>query len=95
MFWTYLLISALAAASVIAVAFTVSFFMELSDMKNAIQNHDTNGANKATVENVIGSSISKAKTVDVGLFKGSERVADVSIECPQGTNVKVGDSVWI
>lgn len=95
MFWTYLLFSVIAAASVIAVAFTVSYFMSPSDMKNAIRSHDTNGANKATVENVIGSSISSSKTVVVGLFKSSERVADVTITCPQGTNVKVGDTVWI
>lgn len=95
MFLTYLLIAALAAGTVIAVAFTVSFFMTLSDMKRNIQNHDTNGATKAKVENVVGSYLQKAKTVKVGLFKGSDRVGNVTIECPQGTSVNQGDYVYI
>ena len=95
MFLTYLLIAVLTAVAVIAVAFTVSYFMTLSDMKSNIKNHDTNGANKAKVENVIGSYLQKAKTVKVGLFNGSDRVGDVTIECPQGTSVKQGDYVYI
>ena len=54
MFLTYLLIAVLTAGAVIAVAFTVSYFMTLSDMKSNIKNNDTNGANKAKVANVIG-----------------------------------------
>jgi len=95
MFLTYLLIAAIAAGAVVAVAFTVSYFMTLSDMKRNIENHETNGATKATVENVIGTALSTAKTVEVGLFKGGDRVADVTIECPRGTNVKKGDYVYI
>ena len=90
MFLTYLLIAVLTAGAV-----TVSYFMTLSDMKSNIKNHDTNGANKAKVENVIGSYLQKAKTVKVGLFNGSDRVGDVTIECPQGTSVKQGDYVYI
>lgn len=95
MWLTYLIIAAVAAGTVIAVAFTVSYFMTLSDMKRNIQNHDTNGATRATVENVVGSALSTAKTVEVGLFKGGERVADVTIECTSGTNVKKGDTVYV
>lgn len=95
MFLTYLLISALIGASVVAVAFTVSYFMTLADMKSNIRNHDTNGATKATVEDVVGSAISRAKTVKVGLFKGSERVGDVTIECTKGTSVTKYDTVYI
>lgn len=95
MFLTYLLIAALAAGTVIAVAFTVSYFMTLSDMKINIQNHDTNGAKRAQVESVVGSYLQKAKTVKVGLFNGSDRVGNVTIECPQGTCVHQGDYVYI
>lgn len=95
MFLTYLLIAALSVAAVITVAFTVSYFMDLSDMKANIKSHDTNGATKASVENVIGSALSSAKTVEVGLFNGGDRVADVTIECPRGTSVKKGDYVYI
>lgn len=95
MFLTYLLIAALTAGAVIAVAFTVTYFMTLSDMKSNIKGHDTNGAEKAKVENVISSQISNAKTVKVGLFKGSDRVGNVTIECPEGTSVTQGDYVYI
>lgn len=95
MFLTYLLIAGLIGAGVIAVAFTVSYFMTLSDMKRNIQNHDTNGASKATVENVVGTALSKAKTVKVGLFKGSERVGNVEIDCPNGTSVTKYDTIYI
>lgn len=95
MFLTYLLIAALTAGTIIAVSFTVSFFMTLSDMKSNIKGHDTNGANKAKVETVIGSHLSNAKTVKVGLFKGSDRVGNVTIECPKGTSVTQGDYVYI
>lgn len=95
MFLTYLLITALIGTSVIAVVFTVSYFMTLTDMKNNICSHDTNGASKATVEDVVGSALSSAKTVKVGLFKGSERVGDVTIECTNGTSVTKYDTVYI
>ena len=95
MFFTYLAFALLGAATVISIAFTVSYFMTLSDLKNNVNNHDTNGANKAKVEQVVGSYMDKAKTVKVGLFDGSDRVGDVSIECPQGTNVKVNDYVYL
>lgn len=95
MFLTYLLIATLVAGTVIVVAFTVSYFMTLRDMKSNIQNHDTNGANKAKVESVVGAYLQKAKTVKVGLFNGSDRVGDVTIECPQGTSVHQGDYVYI
>lgn len=96
MFLTYLLITALiGGAAVIAVAFTVSYFMTLSDMKSNIRNHNTNGASKATVEDVVGSALSRAKTVKVGLFKGSERVGNVTIECTNGTSVTKYDTVYI
>lgn len=95
MFLTYLLITALVGASVVAVAFTVSYFMTLADMKDSIRSHDTNGASKATVEDVVGSALSRAKTVKVGLFKGSERVGDVTIECTNGTSVTKYDTVYI
>ena len=95
MFLTYLLIAVLTAGTVIAVAFTVSYFMTLSDLKSNIKDHDTNGANKAKVETVIGSHLNKAKTVKVGLFKGSDRVGNVTIECPEGTSVTQGDYVYI
>jgi hypothetical protein len=95
MFLTYLLIAGLVGASVIAIAFTVSYFMTLADMKSNIRNHDTNGATKATVEEVVGSAISRAKTVKVGLFNGSERVGDVTIECTNGTSVTKNDTVYI
>ncbi len=95
MFWEYLLIAALTAGAVIAVSFTVFYFMDLSDMKRNLQNHDTNGATQATVENVVGSALQTAKTVEVGLFKGGDRVGDVTIECPRGTSVKKGDKVYI
>jgi hypothetical protein len=94
MFLTYLLLAGLFSASIIAIAFTVSYFMTLSDMKRAIRNHDTNGATKATVEEVVGSALSTAKTVKVGLFKGSERVGDVTIECTNGTSVTKYDTVY-
>lgn len=95
MFLTYLLIAALTAGAVIAVAFTVTYFMTLNDMKSNIKGHDTNGADKAKVETVISSQISNAKTVKVGLFKGSDRVGNVTIECPKGTSVTQGDYVYI
>lgn len=95
MFLPYILIALFTAGAVLAVAFTVSYFMTLSDMKRNIQNHDTNGATKATVENVIGSALATAKTVEVGLFKGGDRVANVTIECPRGTSVKKGDYVYV
>lgn len=95
MFLTYLLIAAFSYIAVIAVAFTVSYFMTLSDMKRNIQNHDTNNANKAKVEQVVGSYLQTAKTVKVGLFNGYDRVGDVTIDCPQGTSVKVGDEVYV
>ncbi len=95
MFITYLLIAAISSIAVIAVAFTVSYFMTLMDMKRNIQNHDTNSANKAKVEGVVGSYMQSAKTVKVGLFKGGDRVGNVTIECPQGTSVKVGDEVYV
>lgn len=96
MFLTYLIIAGvLGSAAVIAVAFTVAYFMTLTDMKRNIQNHNTNGATKATVESVIGGAIGNAKTVKVGLFKGSERVGDVTIECSSGTSVKKYDTVYV
>lgn len=95
MFLTYLIIAAIVGGAVITVAFTVSYFMNLNDMKNNIKSHDTNGATKATVESVVGGALSKAKTVEVGLFSGGDRVGNVTIECPQGTSVKVNDYVYI
>lgn len=95
MFLTYLLIAVLSATAGFAIGFTIGYFMELNDMKRNIQNNDTNGADKAKVEKVIGGYLATAKTVNVGLFKGSDRVGDVTIECPQGTNVKQGDYVYL
>lgn len=95
MFLTYLLIAALAAGTVISISFAVSYFMTLSDMKSNIMSHDTNNATKAAVEDVIGSAISSAKTVEVGLFKGGDRVGNVTIDCPKGTNVRKGDYIYI
>ena len=97
MFLTYLIIVGVlgGAAAVITVAFTVAYFMTLTDMKRNIQNHDTNGATKATVESVGGGAIGNAKTVKVGLFKGSERVGDVTIECSNGTSVKKYDTIYV
>jgi hypothetical protein len=95
MFLTYLLIAIFAAGTVITVAFTVSLFMTLSDMIKYIQNHDTNGATRGQVEDVVGTYLSKAKTVKVGLFNGSDRVGDVTIECTQGTSVTKGDCVYV
>lgn len=95
MFLTYLLISVIAAGAVIAIAFTVSYFMTLSDLKNELNNRDTNSATRADVEDVIGNSISSAKTVKVGLFKNGERVADATIDCSSGTSVKKGDTIYI
>lgn len=95
MFLSYLLIAVLAGATVFAIAFTIDYFMTLSDMKRSLQNRDTNGATKATVEKVVGKFLSKAKTVEVGLFKGGDRVGTATIECPKGSNVKTGDYVYI
>lgn len=92
---TYLIIGAICAGAVLAIAFTVSYFMSLYDMKRELNNRDTNSATKATVEDVIGSSLSSAKTVKVGLFSNGDKVAEATIECSAGTSVKKGDYIYI
>jgi hypothetical protein len=97
MFLWYLLgaaVATVAAAAIITLTFTVWVVLSIYNLASTLLQRNTNGATRARVES-ISSAINGAKVVEVGLFKGSDRVGNATIRCENGTSLHYGETVYL
>jgi hypothetical protein len=87
-------VGTVAAAAIITISLTVWVVLSIYNLASTLLQKNTNGATKAKVEG-ISSAISGAKVVEVGLFKGSERVGNATIRCENGTSLHYGETVYL
>jgi hypothetical protein len=91
MFITYLILAALSAGAILSLAFVVYAFLTIYNLAYYIKQYDTNNADRVIVESIEG-----ARRVKVGLKNRSgNRVAEATIDCPEGHNLRVGNSTGL